>query len=188
MQSPDGPRLGATRVEASLCPFERVSLNLAALCGAIPLDNYLANDYDDSVELDYREFEREDFGGSGNPDVNRDSSSDTSEDEEDSGDELAPMDVDSEAAAGSGRDLGARSVADCRLIGDESSLAALASSSGPLFRDSDCCLTTTASPTERDAALEKLHKACKRLSGTSEALHFEFIEEDPSCAYPESCP
>ncbi|RXW14770.1 hypothetical protein EST38_g11087, partial [Candolleomyces aberdarensis] len=185
MQSPapetsDAPRLGTSKFDGTLAAFERVSLNLAALCGAIPLDNFLANDYDDSIELDYREFEREDGT---NRDVAQGSSPETSEDEgdEEDGDELAlaSMDVDSEAVAVSGGDLSASTVADCRLIGGQSSLAAPALSSESAST-SDHRLTTAASRTERDAALEKLHKACKRLSGTVEALHFEFIEEDPS--------
>jgi hypothetical protein len=169
-------------LEGTLAAFERVSLKLAALCGAIPLDNFMANDYDDSVELDYREFERED-GDSRN--VAQGSSPETSEDEEDGGDERDPMDVDSGAVAGSGGDLSARAGMDCRLIGDRSSLAAPTLSSESAPGNSGHRLTTTASQMERDAALEKLHKACKRLSGTAEALHFEFIEEDSSCAYHE---
>ncbi|KAJ2917289.1 hypothetical protein MD484_g3101, partial [Candolleomyces efflorescens] len=169
-------RSGANKSAGTLAAFERVSLKLATLCGAIPLDNFLAHDYDDSVHLDYREFEREDGDSR---DAGQEGTPDTSEDE-DGGDERDSMGVDSVAVAGAGGDLSAMAEMDGRLIGGQSSLAVPTVSPESAPSNPGHRLTTTTSQRDREAALEKLHKACKRLSGTAEALHFEFVEEDSS--------
>ena len=167
-----------------MLPFERVSLDLTTLCGAIPLDNFLANDYDDSVEIDYREFENghiryQEHAGSDSSD------SEGPEPSDGEGDVVIQMlmDVDGSDLDGEGINeedglprrvsrLRGSAEKDVRTLNEASHLAPKAAVDSEAGSDP---LEAT-----RETALEKLHNACTRLSGTVEALHFEFIEESPS--------
>ncbi|KAF6756731.1 hypothetical protein DFP72DRAFT_893610 [Ephemerocybe angulata] len=192
-----------------MLPSERVSLTLTTLCGAIPLDNFLANDYDDSIELDYREFEQDAVAARSSK--HKDDSayrtgvvrsrassfsdgSDMSHIDDAAVQALIAMDIDEDrqddeakgerAGTGEGpsRDsLGVSPVGEA-TIGNTAEIL-----SGPetaSLASSQLAVVGLPSPESldllREAALEKLYKACTRLSGTAEALHFEYIEEDPA--------
>ncbi|TEB26458.1 hypothetical protein FA13DRAFT_1816903 [Coprinellus micaceus] len=167
-----------------MLPFERVSLDLTTLCGAIPLDNFLANDYDDSGEIDYREFENghiryQECAGSDSSD------SEGPERTDGEGDVVIQMlmDVDGSDLDGEGineEDGLPRRVS--RLRGSTEKDARTLNEASPLAPKAAVDSEAGSDPLEatRETALEKLHNACTRLSGTVEALHFEFIEESPS--------
>lgn len=197
--------------------FEKVSLNLATTCGAIPLDNFLANDYDDGIELDYREFESE-LGkhdrddtvvpdkhilgstspkliGAEDPCLVRGTPTQTDQLKAiDARSTSGQMHLDLVGVAGSHDEAplsaGPGDDSSCALtnrspIGDDASMIVTerlpgSAASTPYVSGSGKA-TLLDLLALREQALDKLYKACTRLSGTAEALHFDFIEEDLSC-------
>jgi hypothetical protein len=180
--------------------FERVSLHLGTLCGAIPLDNFLANDYDDTGELDYyREFEKQDIRcqeqvQDDNTILDSDSEESERSDVEDDdvmqmllsvGDPTEEDGGEENGSANRALSLHGNAERDSRASNDGSHPMpkVIVESEADGSRHGDPLQSNAAM--RREAALEKLHMACKRLSGTVEALRFEFIEEglsgEPVC-------
>ena len=165
-------------------PADRVALNLAMRCGAIPLANFIAHDYDDTVLIDYREFDAgvKARSSSVSSHGSKESGEDAlmGDDPDDSCSDPDDMDVDPSSICTIRRRDPSVGRKHCRDGGDRhvggDPLRTVYSPSGRAALDPGLLARDEA----RAMALDQLHEACMRVSGTTEALVFEFLGDDLS--------